>query len=345
MTARHRRRALAVAPMIGLIGIVVGVGPHARADVDVEIDVPDGFAVSELVNGLVGPTQLTIADGDFVVAQLAGGEADGTGEVVRIDGDDPSQRVVLYDGLLKPTGVAVLGEELWVMEERTLSRGPLAGGELEAVLTELPYNGRSQGTLTATEDGALLYNTSGTLSGTGAAEGSATLWSITPDGEPAVVATGFKNAYGRTFDDEGTLWQAEMSDGSYDGEQAPDELVVVEPGDDFGWPRCIGDRQPVEFYEGTEELCAATPPSFTLFEPGATPTSVAMAPWDPGVVLVALWNEGRVVAVRGDDEERPAAIDDFLLGIERPQFLLADGDRLLVVDFGGGRILAIEPTT
>ena len=34
----------------------------------------------------------------------------------------------------------------------------------------------------------------------------------------------------------------------------------------------------------------------------------------------------------------------FLTGIEHPQTLVSDGDRLLVVDFGGGRILAVTAT-
>jgi len=75
--------------------------------------------------------------------------------------------------------------------------------------------------------------------------------------------------------------------------------------------------------------------------PGATPTSVAEAPWDDTVLLVALWVERRIVAVPKAGEEQPVAYTDFLTGIERPQFLLADGDRLLVVDHEGGRILAV----
>ena len=39
------------------------------------------------------------------------------------------------------------------------------------------------------------------------------------------------------------------------------------------------------------------PPSHALFEAGATPTSIAVAPWDPDVLVVALWGEGRVVTL------------------------------------------------
>ena len=323
---------------LGVIVVALGVG---GSPADPDISVPDGFAVDELIDGLNQPTQIVIDGDDVLIAQLNGGEDDGTGQVLRVSLEDPTQREVLFNDLLKPTGLALLDDELWVMEERTLSRGPVAGGELEPVLADLPYNGRSEGTLTVSPEGQLLYNTSGTISGLGAAPGSATLWALTPGEDATPLATGFKNAYGRTFGSDGALWQAEMSDGGYDGEPAPDELVLVEPGDDFAWPLCIGDQQPVAFYGGTTEFCATTPRSHALFEPGATPTSVAEAPWDDTVLLVALWVERRVVAVPKAGEEQPVAYTDFLTGIERPQFLLADGDRLLVVDHEGGRILAV----
>jgi hypothetical protein len=34
----------------------------------------------------------------------------------------------------------------------------------------------------------------------------------------------------------------------------------------------------------------------------------------------------------------------FLTGIDHPQTVVSDGERLLVVDFGGGRILAVTPS-
>jgi len=309
-----------------------------------EVEAPDGFRVSEVVDGLDGPTQMVLdADGALVVAHLNGAEDGGDGQVLRIDLDRrDAEPEVLFDGLVSPTGVAVLDDEIWVMEERTLSRGPIEGGELEVVLDDLPFNGRSEGTLTATPDGDLLYNTSGALDGTSAAEGSATLFSLTPGRDPVPLATGFKHAYARVLDADGTLWQTEVSEGSFGGDPIPDELVSVEPGDDFGWPRCVGDRVPVELNEGTEELCADTPRSHVVFEPAATPTSVEVAPWDPDLLVVALWVEGRVVTVPRRQGEGPVEPSTFVSGIEHPQHLLADGDRLLVSDHETGRILAVE---
>lgn len=347
-----RRRVVAVLLVAGLgacgdDGPVLGepAGSPTTADVDVPgAEVADGFAVGEVVTGLTRPTQIAFDDeGRLLVAQLAGGEDAGAGQVVRIDPDAPGEPEVVADGLLTPTGVTVADGTIWVMEQRSLGRID-DDGSIEVVLDQLPFNGRSEGTLTTAPDGSVLFNTSGSISGSAPTPGSGALWSLAPGaGAPDVVATGLKNGYARTFDAEGRLWSVEMSDGSFDGEPAPDEVMLVEPGMDFAWPRCIGDRRPVAQYGGSDDECAGSPPSLALFEPGATPTSIAVAPWDPDLLVVALWNRGQVVSVSTVDHESAGPVEPTVLlsGIEHPQHLLVDGDRLLLSDHDGGRVLSI----
>ncbi|MEM7339969.1 MAG: glucose sorbosone dehydrogenase [Actinomycetota bacterium] len=323
---------------------IAGCAADEVASVDGLI-VPEGFTVSEVVTGLDGPTQVTtVNDAWLVLAELNGGESDGTGRIVAIpDRDQPAETTVLFDDLLKPTGVAVVGDEVWVMEERTLSRGPIGGGDLAPVLEDLPYNGRSETTLTVTERGTLLYGTTGRLIDGVPQDGSGTLWELDPSTEiSTALSRGFKNPYAHVAAGD-RPWVTEMSDGSFDGEPAPDELVRVSPGVDHGWPACIGDRVAVTEFGGTEVDCEGGPPSHALFDPGATPTSVAIAPWDANVLLVALWRENRVVSVPLAEAGAPHDPVTFMSGEFTPQHLLADGDRLLVVDFDGGRILAVEP--
>lgn len=361
VAASHAGILLAGALLIGASLAGTGcVGASPEADPVAGIDVAGGFAVEELVGGLDGPTQATHhPDGRLVVAELNGGENDGTGRVVAIELDGDRGAEVLVGNLDKPTGVEVLDGELWVMEQRRLSRVPLAGagaGRPTVVLDDLAFNGRSETTLTATPDGTLLYGTTGSLAGGRPRQGSGVLWELDPaTATPIAVSAGFKNAYGHTFGPDGRLWVTEISDGSFDGRPAPDELVEVTAGVDHGWPACVGDRTPVAEYGGAATSCAAGPPSQALFDPGATPTSVAVAPWDPDTLVVALWRERRVVTVPADPVVDPGAAGgsphapvDLLVGLEtgdpfRPQHLLVDGDRLLVVDFDGGRILALAP--
>lgn len=314
------------------------------------VEIVGGFDVEVLVDGLIGPTQVDLVDGRLVVAELNGSEGGGTGRVLSIDLDDPTDREVVIDGLSTPTGVAVDGDLLWVMEQRRLTVGPIdEPADRTVVLDEMPFNGRSQGTLTAVDGGGILYDTSGSRDAARPdvlKAGSGSLWLLAShDAEPEQFATGFKHAYAHVRSPAGDLFVTEISDGRLDGVSPSDELMIVAQGSDFGYPRCIGDGVPVAELGATDDTCASTPRSHAVFAPRSTPTSVAIAPWDPHTVLVALWNDGVIVSV-------PAAAPDsdphrgvpFITGIEHPQHLLADGTRLLVVDFDGGRVLAVART-
>ncbi len=335
---RRLARSLARASVACLVATgCVGDDPSTGAEG------ADSLVGEVAVEGLAGPTQLVIGDdGDWLVAQLAGGENDGTGQVVWLDPnalDAPPE--VILDGLDKPTGVALFAGELWVMERDRLTRGPLDGAvdgsDRTVVADDLPTNGRSEGTLTVDGD-RLLYDTSGRLEADGTATtGSGTLWAATVDGGIRAVATGFKHAYAHVRAADGTLYTTEIGDGRYDGEQQRDELVPVVEGADHGWPRCVGDNRPVAEYGGTEAACADVPRSLALFPAGATPTSVVAAPWDQAVLLVALWNEGEVAAVSTDD----GSYEIVYTGAEHPQHLTVDDDRVLLTDHVAGRIIAL----
>ncbi|MDY7104349.1 MAG: PQQ-dependent sugar dehydrogenase [Actinomycetota bacterium] len=306
--------------------------------------------VSEVVaTGFVGPTQLSVGgDGGWYLSQLNGGENDENGQVLRLDPDDlgAAPQVVL-DGLDKPTGVAVFAGDLWVMERRRLSRFALDGSDPRVIADDMAFNGRSEGTLTVDGD-HLLFDTAGNRNDAPDLDGtpqtsSGTLWQVDADGTIEALATGFKHAYARARSDDGTLWTTEIADGSYDGTPAVDEVVAVTPGADHGWPACVGDNRPVDEYGGTEESCAEVPGSQATFEVGATPTSIVVAPWDPDQLLVTLWVSGEVVSIPADPDAAPAEPTVVFDEVERPQHLTVDGDRVLLVDHDGGRILALTP--
>lgn len=346
-TDRFVRRAISAVVALALIAACAADGPGAAVE---GVEVGDGFDVEVLVDGLVGPTQIDMADDRLIVAELNGSEGGGTGRVLSVDLDDPTDREVVVEGLTTPTGVAVDGGLLWVMEQRRLTVGPIDDpGDRTVVLDELPFNGRSEGTLTAVEGGGILYDTSGSRDASAPSvleAGSGSLWFLaSPDAEPEQFATGFKHAYAHVRSPAGELFVTEISDGQLDGASPPDELMVVEMGNDFGYPRCIGDGVPVVELGATDDTCASTPRSHAVFPPRSTPTSVAIAPWDPDTVLVSLWNDGVIVSVPADVPETvPHRGAPFMTGLTHPQHLLADGDRLLVVDFDGGRVLTVVRT-
>lgn len=303
-----------------------------------------------LVSGLTGPTQLAIApDGSWYVAQLAGDENDGSGQVLRIDPERIDEEpTVVIDGLDKPTGVAVFADELWVMERRRLTRGPIDGSVRVVVVDDMAFNGRSQGALTVTE-GRLLFNTSGSSSRTPTGPAgdpvstSGALWSVDAAGVVTQVAHGFKHAYVQAVDDNGTIWTTELADGRHDGTPAVDEVVAVTPGSDHGWPSCVGNNRPVAELDADDATCADIPGSQAVFEPGATPTGIAVAPWDRDSLIVALWVDRRVVSISTASAGAPVSTTLLTDDVGRPQHLVADGERLLMTDHERGQVVALTP--
>jgi glucose/arabinose dehydrogenase len=307
------------------------------------ISAPDGFEIAVVADKLSGPTQFYLEDdGGIVAAHLNGGEDERRGRVVRI-GPDGSDTEVLFTGLDKPTGVVVRGDEIWVMEATQLSKGPATGGLLQPVLVDLPNNGRSQGTLTLTPDGDVLFNTSGSKRGSVVVEGSGRLWRVGDDGIPIEVASGFKHAYAHAFGAGGVLWSTEMSDGRFDGQVPEDELVLVVEGADHGWPYCVGPNRPVAEFGQAD--CDGVPESIVTFGPGATPTSVVLSPFVDGGLHVALWARGEVVSL--SQQAQPGRGDGFvpfLSGLTGPQHLVSHDGQLYISEFGADRILAVVPT-
>jgi len=315
------------------------------------LELPPGYAAEVLVEGLIGPTQMAKGPrGRLWVAQMAGEENAGMGQVLIID-LERNERIIAVDSLLKPTGIAILGGYLWIAAKRDLLRVPLdeegVAGPAEIVLGGLPFDGRSNGTLTVSPQRKLIFETSGARFGGTPVQGSATLWQLDPAyrGEPEPLATGLRTAYGHTFDAAGRLWVTEIGRDLVNGAAPPDELNLIVPGSDYGWPQCYGAQQPALNYGGAQVRCLATRSPTALFAPGAEPTSVAISPWHADTLLVALRGEGAVarVQIRGQENVVESEIEPFIQGLARPQHLLVwDEDSLLVSDWGTGRIYRIS---
>ncbi len=225
-----------------------------------------------------------------------------TGQIVALalDSGEPE---LLLGHLVKPTGIALLGDALWIASGNDLLRAPLLAegiGQPETVLDDLPFNGRSNGTLTVTPDGFLLFETSGRRRGNDAADRSAMLWKLDPADptNPVPLASGLKGAYAHAVDAAGRLWLTEIGDDPVNGAPPPDELNLLQEGANFGWPGCFGFQQPALNFGGSEALCAATRAPVVLFPPQSTPVSVAPSPWEENVLLVALWGPTEPMVAR-----------------------------------------------
>ena len=246
---------------------------------------PDGFMSEQLPHQFNRPTQFTVVDDLLYVAQLNGGENEQMGQVIQVNLENGEQ-LILAENLDKPTGLAVLNNELWIATRDAILRRSLDDGAvLETVLEGLPNNGRSNGTLTVTPDNKILYETSGNKRD----EDSGKLWALDPETLATTeLASGLKGAYAHVVDANGRIWFTEIADGQVEGVTLPDELNLLAEGADFGWPRCYGRE-----LAGPD--CDNVRPAVTIFPAQSTPTSVTVSPFDPDTLLVALWVTSEVV--------------------------------------------------
>lgn len=323
-------------------GLVFPVGEPAP-----NVTLPDGYQADIVVKGLLGPTQMIPGpDGWLWVAQLAGGEGEGVGQVVAVS-PATGEQVILAREIFKPTGIAINNGTLWIAAGPDILRAAIIDathiGPLEVALADLPNNGRSNGTLTNTPDGGVLYATSSpNLEGDSLRSGW--LWELnTQDStQPRPVATGISLAYAHVFDAQGRLWVTNVTNDIINDKVPPDSLDLVLWHDVAGlqcfyYPDLIAQ-------ENLPDMCVYPRRPAVYFPPHATPTGVAVSPWEPDTLLVALWVAGEIVRVPlqmvGDNAQ--GQMQSFIGGLRNPQHLLtlADG-ALLVSDHGAGVIYRI----
>jgi glucose/arabinose dehydrogenase len=325
-----------------------------------------------LVADLRGPTQIAFGPGGtWLVAELGGEEPEGdengsVGRVLLIDPTTKARRV-LADKLDKPTGVAWINGMVWVMVRRGIVRFPLTDAspralldatDVEApivVLSDLPFNGRSEGTVTPLANGTFLYETTGNIKRSAAGaevpeEGSGTLWTFDPRTMRSTpVAIGLKNSYAHTVLPDGRIVTTEIGDNI--ATEPLDEINMFDPRattgsppQSFGWPFCDATGTPID--PADNAVCTVTRPAMRTFPPHVTPTGIARYGDD---LYVSLFVSGQIMRLPNDAIAPPdttlqsrTPMQVFATGLEGPHTVLVDGQRLLVTETTAGRIVSFD---
>ncbi|SDU80616.1 Glucose/arabinose dehydrogenase, beta-propeller fold [Jiangella alkaliphila] len=212
-------------------------------------------AVEEIVTGLAAPWSIafvpggdgaalvTLRDEGTIVLVDASGAVTPVGSVPGVDGTGEGGLLGLAFDPAAPSDLyvyATMGSEN-VVQRTTYADGAL--GSFSLVLDGIPAGTRHDGGRLAFGPDGMLYISTGE---SGVPEDAQELDNlggkilrITPggdvpddnpfDGSP-IWSYGHRNVEGLAFDDEGRLWASEF------GDRSADELNLISPGQNYGWP-------------------------------------------------------------------------------------------------------------
>ena len=214
--------------------------------------------VETIASGLEAPWGLDFfEDGDAIVTErdsrrvLRVGTDGGITELGTIDAAAPTSEAGLLGVALSPDFESDNTAYFYVStdDDNRVLRAELDGdslGEPEPILTGIPVGQiHDGGRLEFGPDGYLYVSTGETGEGSLAQDRSSLagkILRITTDGEPApgnpfdteVWSWGHRNIQGLAFDDGDRLWASEFGASDFD------ELNLIEPGDNYGWPEVEG---------------------------------------------------------------------------------------------------------
>lgn len=223
-----------------------------------------------MATGLDAPWSIAFHDGVALISErdsariLELADDGGAREVGVVDGVAPRGE----GGLL---GIAVQDDYLYAYstgaDENRIHRFALTGGpgdlrlgRAELVLSGIGAAGNHNGGRIAFGPDGMLYATVGDAGDPSSAQDldslSGKILRLTPDGAaPAdnpfegslVYSYGHRNPQGLAWDDEGSLYASEF------GQDTWDELNVIEPGGNYGWPEVEGQAREDGFFDPVQQ--------------------------------------------------------------------------------------------
>lgn len=280
-------------PMPSPTGTALDGPDTVRVSVDeVARDLPAPWGMDFLADGralvtLRDEARMVLVDASGTVTPVTGPGADQLTAWTRPSGEGGLLGVVVLPGATAGTDVALY---LTGAADNRVVRGNLDGttlGRLTPVLTGIPKGAHHDGGRLAVGPDGFLYVSTGDASQPDRAQDEGTLGGkilrVTPDGTPApgnpdpgspVWSLGHRNVQGMGWAADGRMFASEF------GQNTWDELNLVEPGGNYGWPDVEGDG-------GTGQ--GFVDPLVTWATSDASPSGLAVT--DEGVYLAGLRGE------------------------------------------------------
>ncbi len=325
-----------------------------------KLQLPKGFQINVFAKDLGNPRKIAIApDGTVYVTRREQGDVIALIDRNR-DGRADEVRTVASN-LEYVNGITIHKNRLYFVTDRELYAANLGrGGKVgkpELLINDLPDAGQHPNrTLGFGPDGLLYISVGSTCNACDETnEESATLLQAQPDGKKRTIyARGLRNTIGFAWHPQtGELWGMDHGSDWRGNDQPPEELNLIQQGQNYGWPFCWGDRQPDVYLpsdpEGAtkKEFCAKTAPPVLTYTAHSSPLDLVFYTAnqfpqeyrnDAFVTMRGSWNRNppvgyKLVRLRYKDG-KPVAFEDFITG-----FLTKDG----AAQFGRPVGLSVAP--
>jgi glucose/arabinose dehydrogenase len=302
---------------------------------------PNGFKVQAFAQGLDHPRWLyTLPNGDVLVAEAnspprkvegfadrvmgwllsrAGAGVPSANRITLLrdaNGDGVAEtRSVLIAGLNSPTGMALVGNTLYVANTDAVLAFPYKEGDTKITarpekIVSLPGGGNHWArNLLASPDGRLLYVTVGSASNIGERgmdreERRAAIWEVYPPNKSfRIYAAGLRNPNGLAWEPHRKeLWTVVNERDMLGGDGPPDYLTYVDFGGFYGWPYSYWGGFVDRRVEERPDLLEYTRRPDYALGPHTAPLGLVFA---DGAKLGAPFDSGAFVALHGSWNRKP----------------------------------------
>ncbi len=296
-----------------------------------ELELPPGFVIERHVQGLSGPRFMAFSPtGVLFVSEM------GAGRIRAIP--EPGRLEIFASGLRQPHGLAFRGNDLYVAENHRIivyrnATNPSLRGTTPEVVADLPSvgGGHSTRSILFTPEGKLLATAGSTCNvcnETDPRRAAAMLFNADGSGME-IFSRGLRNSVGiAVHPATGEVWSVDNGRDNLGDDLPPEEINILRPGGDYGWPRCYGDRRRNPEYPSAD--CSSTLQPELEMQAHSAPLSITFYTGDtfPARYLHdafagfhGSWNRNeptgykvsRVLASSG----RAAGIEDFVGGFLR----------------------------
>ena len=253
--------------------------PKAVDETNFQLTLPDGFRISLFTQSSLGPIRFMAFSPDGILfasmpsptglytRNRTGGKIFALPDLDQ-DGKADEARAVLTGLDNLPHGLAFHEGYLYVAQEHRISRYPYLNdgnlGEPEVVVENLPVGASHISRTVGFNSAGKMYVSVGSSCNVCEEQDKrrAAILEFNSDGsEGRVFAEGIRNAVGFVIHPvTQELWATENGRDRLGEDLPPDEIIIVQEGNHYGWPYCYGQKIPDPKYNNAG-LCATTIPS------------------------------------------------------------------------------------